>query len=87
MFLHIANTALEEGKFPHVMKEARLVLLPKPVKNKGDPIMYRPISLLNVFAKVLEAMIEHRLKTDIDLEEVSVPTSTVSGEANLRSGR
>ena len=66
IFLDIANRALREGKFPDAMKEAQLVLLPKPAKNKGDPIRYRPISLLNVFGKVLEAMIEKRLSIDIE---------------------
>ena len=65
-FLKIANAALRNGRFPEEMKEARLVLIPKPKKNAGDPVRYRPISLINVFAKILEAMIERRLGDQID---------------------
>ena len=57
-FLNIANEALKEGKFPDSMKKARLVLVPKPAKNVEDEIKYRPISILNIFAKVLEAKTE-----------------------------
>ena len=47
------------------MKEAKLILVPKSVKNTGDDIKYRPISIINVFAKILEAMIERRLREQI----------------------
>ena len=62
VFLEIANIALGDGRFPDRIKQDRLVLVSKPVKNTGDDIKYCPISLINVFAKVLEAMIERRLR-------------------------
>ena len=64
-FLQIANAALRDGRFLEEMKEARLVLIPKPKKNTGEPVRYRPISLINVFAKILQAMIERRLGDQI----------------------
>ena len=67
-FLRIANGALGTGIFPDKMKVARLVLIPKPTKHPGDTVRYRPISLLNVFAKILEAMIERRIRDHIEEE-------------------
>ena len=66
LFLDVANAALSRGEFPRPMKEAKLVLIPKPIKNDGDPKTYRPISLLSVFGKVLEAMLESRLRGEIE---------------------
>ena len=66
LFLCVANAALSEGRFPRQMKEAKLVLIPKPIKNVGDPKAFRPISLLSVFGKVLEAMLEARLRQEIE---------------------
>ena len=65
-FRAIANEALATGTFPDEMKKARLALVPKPAK-EGTTVetKYRPISLLGSFAKIMEAMIEERLKIEI----------------------
>ena len=59
-FLNIANAALADGVFPEQLKQARLVLVPKQ-GNAGGPEKYRPLSMLNVFGKVLETMVANRL--------------------------
>ena len=65
-FRAVSNEALDTGTFPEEMKVARLVLVPKPEKD-GSTVKtkYRSISLLESFAKILEAMIEERLKNEI----------------------
>ena len=64
-FLDIANEALRRGHFPGRMKVAKLILIPKNPGNTEGGKAYRPISLLGVFSKLLEAMIEARLVEEI----------------------
>ena len=47
------------------MKEGRLVLIPK-VDGEGQPKGYRPISLLGAFGKILEAVVEYRIKEELE---------------------
>ena len=66
MFLDMANEALKKRTFPEGMKEAKLVLLPKPAKKtKGDAAAYRPISLLGAFGKILEGMVAERINEEL----------------------
>ena len=60
VFLSIANTALAEGEFPKDLKQAKLVLIPK-TGSAGGTGKLRPLSMINVFGKVLETMIGNRL--------------------------
>ena len=82
LFLEIANRSLVDGCFPGGMKEGRLALIPKPCKDKDQPKTYRPISLLGVFGKILEAMIEQRLK-----EELLVRGELHERQYGFRTGR
>ena len=71
LFLEIANGALANGVFPAEMKEARLALIPKVGKGtEAGSKAYRPISLLGVFGKILESMLEQRLKSEIEKKGV-----------------
>ena len=57
---HIANLSVESGTFPVELKLAKVV----PLYKAGDrkkATNYRPISLLSVFAKVLEGLVHDRL--------------------------
>ena len=53
---------MEEGRFPDRWKRQKLVLLPKPGKPPGDPSSFRPICLLDTLGKLLEVIIQNRLK-------------------------
>ena len=64
-FLNIANDALRRGHFPERMKVAKLTLIPKNPGGTVGKKTYRPISLLGVFSKLLEAMVETRLGEEI----------------------
>lgn len=57
---HIFNASLELGIFPELLKTA--IVLPLFKKGcKKDVNNYRPISLLNVFSKILEKAVKARL--------------------------
>jgi len=58
--VYIFNLSLSTGIIPNNFKTAKVI----PVFKKGDPQLpsnYRPISLLNVFSKLLEKVICKRL--------------------------
>ena len=58
--VHIFNLSLTTRVVPDKLKIAKII----PVFEKGDPQLpsnYRPISLLNVFSKLLEKIMYKRL--------------------------
>lgn len=57
---HIYNSILRSGLFPDELKIARVTVIHKG-GSKDDLNNYRPISLLSVFAKILECLIHKRL--------------------------
>lgn len=58
----IYNSTLSAGYFPDIWKESVLRLIPKPGKPSTQAINYRPISLLEVPGKILERVINTRLR-------------------------
>jgi len=50
------------GYLPSVWKHAITIPIPKPDKNKFETNGYRPISLLNIMCKILEKIIDTRLR-------------------------
>lgn len=55
------SQALKEGTLPASMAEAIIVVVPKPGKDPEVYASYRPISLLNVDAKILTKVLVRRL--------------------------
>jgi retron-type reverse transcriptase len=58
--LHIYNLSFLSGAVPNKLKVAKVI----PIYKKGDPTHpenYRPISLLNIFDKILEKLMYSRL--------------------------
>lgn len=51
--LALYNYAFESFELPPSMREAIIVLIPKPGKDPGQPASYRPISILHVDIKIL----------------------------------
>ena len=70
------NKCLREGTVPGCWKVSKLVLLPKPGKDRDSPAAYRPICLLNEAGKlfferiVLNRVMEHLKNADPDLHEL-----------------
>ncbi|CAK1580751.1 unnamed protein product [Parnassius mnemosyne] len=57
----LSMACLEQGQFPSVWKEERLVLLRKEGRPADSPSAYRPIVLLDEAGKLLERIIADRL--------------------------
>ena len=55
------NDLWTQQVYPEEWKEAILIALPKPGKNKTDPSNYRPISLTSCLGKIFERMVSKRL--------------------------
>ena len=61
LFANTFEACLKEGIFPAQWKKQKLVLLPKPGKQPGNPASYRPICLLDTMGKMMERVIYNRL--------------------------
>ena len=61
-FRDIINLTLSMGYFPIVLKNGLIILIPKQGKDPKDPNNYRPITLLEVPGKILERLINNRLR-------------------------
>ena len=56
----LVNSCFEEGKFPEILKIAKVIPLHKK-ESKLNHFNYRPISLLSVFSKIYEKLLYTRI--------------------------
>ena len=56
----ILNATISFGYFPIILKNGLIILIVKPGKDPKNPINYRPITLLELPAKILERIINNR---------------------------
>ena len=68
-FTKLFNQSIQQGKFPHILKEATVV----PIYKKGsktDLNNYRPISLLNIFSKLFEKLMKIYLTSFLERNNI-----------------
>ena len=71
--LEIYNKSWEEGSLPQSRREATMIPIHKPRKSKTEATSYRPISLTSCMVKLLERIINTRLKWFLETEKLHVP--------------
>ena len=85
------NQIWTNEQFPDTWKQSTLIPILKPTKPTSDPASYRPISLSSCASKLMERMVNGRLRTYIESNQLLTPYqngfrpgySTADGLAHL----
>lgn len=64
--LALMNTLLRKMRFPNTWQVPRVILLSKEGRDPNESFSYRPICVINTFAKLYERLIINRLNTELE---------------------
>ena len=82
MTVNLIQKIWTTGHVPSPMKHANVILIPKTSPPSTDPAEQRPISLLNMWYKVLDTIVKDRILEDMENHNI-----LSDEQAGFRKGR